>query len=143
MKATQRTFLETTFGKRATFDLTERRLYGHDVAAIPSLLRPVIGDTTPDAVVQPETKEELVTLMRWAAENRVPLTPRGKGSSGYGGAVPVRKGVVVDFRRMNRVLDINPSAQTVTVEAGIIWEKLDKELEKHALTPRLYPSSYP
>ncbi len=143
MKPTQRTFLETTFGDRATFDLTERRLYGHDVAAIPSLLRPVIGDTTPDAVVQPKTKDELITLVRWAAENRIPLTPRGKGSSGYGGAVPIKKGIVVDFRRMNRVLDINAPARTVTVEAGIIWEKLDKELGKHGLTPSLYPSSYP
>ena len=139
----QRSHLQNAFEKRVSFDLTERRLYGHDVAAIPSLLRPVIGDTTPDAVVQPETREELVELVRWASRNRLPLTPRGKASSGYGGAVPVKKGIVVDMRRMDRVLQVDVAAQTVTVQSGMIWEKLDRELAKHGLTLRLYPSSYP
>src|SRR4030042_3228414 len=76
-------------------------------------------------------------------ENRVPLTPRGKASSGYGGVLPVKNGVVVDFYHMNRILKIDLKAQIVTVQAGVIWEKLDKELEKHKLTLRLYPTSYP
>jgi hypothetical protein len=35
------------FGPRATFDATERKLYGHDIAAMPSLFKLLIGDTTP------------------------------------------------------------------------------------------------
>jgi Fe-S oxidoreductase/FAD/FMN-containing dehydrogenase len=139
----QRSYLERTFGDRACFRKSERRLYGHDIAAIPGLIRPLVGDTTPEAVVQPETEEQLVELVRWASKHRVPLTPRGKASSGYGGVLPIKNGVVVDFYRMNRIISVDPGAQTVTVQAGVVWEKLDRELAKHGLTLRLYPTSYP
>jgi Fe-S oxidoreductase/FAD/FMN-containing dehydrogenase len=139
----QQAYLEGQFGNRVSFNKTERKLYGHDIAAMPSLIKLLIDDTTPDAVVQPETEGELVELVHWATEHDIPLTPRGKASSGYGGVLPVRQGVVVDFYRMNRITRIDPQAQTATVQAGVVWEKLDRELEKHGLTLRLYPTSYP
>ncbi|HZK66096.1 MAG TPA: FAD-binding and (Fe-S)-binding domain-containing protein, partial [Chloroflexota bacterium] len=139
----QRAFLGRSFGNRANFRKTERRLYSHDIAAIPSLIKPLVGNTIPEAVVQPESEEELVALARWAAEQRVPLTPRAKGSSGYGGAIPVKQGLVVDFYRMNRVISVDPVAETATVQAGIVWEKMDRELAKQGLTLRTYPTSYP
>ncbi len=139
----QRVYLEEKFGDRVNFNKTERKLYGHDIAAMPALIKPMVGSTVPDAVVQPETEEELVELVKWAAENNIPLTPRGKATSGYGGVLPVKKGVVVDFYRMKRILDIDPKALTATVQAGVVWEKLDRELSKHDLTLRLYPTSYP
>jgi Fe-S oxidoreductase/FAD/FMN-containing dehydrogenase len=143
MDSKHRLYLEAKFGSRVTFEKGERRLYGHDIAAIPSLLKLLIGSTIPDAVVQPDTEEELIELVRWAAENNIPLTPRGKASSGYGGALPIKKGLVVDFYRMNRIIRVDPDAQSATVQAGVVWEKLDRELEHHGLTLRLYPSSYP
>ena len=132
-----------SFGSRVSFHKTERKLYGHDIAALPSLIKPLLGNTTPDAVVQPETEEELVELVRWARENDIPLTPRGKASSGYGGVLPLKQGVVIDFYRMNRTLRIDPDGLTATVQAGVIWEKLDQALGQRGLTLRLYPSSYP
>ena len=96
----------------------ERKLYGHDIAAVPALVRPLIGRTLPDAVVQPETEEELVELVRWTAKLGIPLTPRGKATSGYGGAIPVKRGIVVDFYRMKEVLEVDPEALTVTVQGG-------------------------
>ncbi len=139
----QRSYLEAKFGRRVTFDEAERKFYGHDIAAVPSLLKTLIGRAIPDAVIQPNTEEELVGLVRWAAENAIPLTPRGKASSGYGGVVPVKRGLVVDFYRMNRIVRIDPETQSATVQAGVVWEKLDRELEQHGLTLRLYPTSYP
>jgi len=141
--ASQRAYLEGKFGGRVSFRETERKLYGHDIAEIPGLIKPLIGNTTPDAVVQPQSEKELAELATWAMDNNVPLTPRGKATSGYGGAIPVKKGIVVDFYRMNKVLGIDPDGRTATVQAGVVWEKLDKELAKHGLTLRLYPSSYP
>lgn len=138
-----RAFLEGKFGNRVNFNKTERILYGHDIAAVPGLIRPLVGDTTPDAVVQPVSEEELVELLRWAESNHVPLTPRGKASSGYGGVMPLKKGLVVDFYRMNRILNIDKAAMTARVQAGIVWEKMDRELKKQGLTLRLYPTSYP
>jgi len=138
-----KSYLEAKFGNRVNFSRTERKLYGHDVGEIPSLVKPLIGSTIPDAVVQPQSEEELSDLVRWASQNHVPLTPRGRATSGYGGAIPTKKGLVVDFYRMNRVIRIDPQANTATAQAGVVWEKLDRELAKHGLMLRLYPSSYP
>ena len=139
----QRRYLEDTFGERVNLDIHERRLYSHDIAAIPKLVKPLVGNTTPSAVVQPESEEELVELVRWAGRQGIPLVPRGKASSGYGGAVPVGGGIVVDFFRMKDVLGIDGGGGTVTVEPGISWEQLDRRLAPSGLTLRLYPSSYP
>ncbi|NOR15937.1 MAG: FAD-binding protein [Candidatus Aminicenantes bacterium] len=138
-----RGWLEDNFGERANFNPTERMLYGHDIAAMPSLFKPLVGKTTPDAVVQPQNEAELAKLIKWAAEKRIPLVPRGKGSSGYGGIIPTRNGIVVDFYRMKDVLSIDKEKETVTVEPGITWEQLDKKLAPEGLTLRLYPTSYP
>ncbi len=138
-----RKWLEDKFGPRANFNLNERILYGHDISAIPSLFKPLIGTTTPDAIVQPETEAEVALLARWASARNVPLVPRGKGSSGYGGIIPTRKGVVVDFFRMKKVLAIDADKETVTVEPGITWEQLDRQIKPKGLTLRLYPTSYP
>jgi Fe-S oxidoreductase/FAD/FMN-containing dehydrogenase len=143
VNAKQQAYLKARFGNRVSFHKVERKLYGHDIAEIPSLIKPLVGQTTPEAVVQPESEEELVELIRWAARNNIPLTPRGRASSGYGGAIPVKGGVVVDFYRMKAIKKIDMEKKTATVEAGVVWEKLDKELGKHQLTLRLYPSSYP
>ena len=139
----KREWLEERFGKRSNFNPTERRLYGHDIAAIPGLFKPLIGKTIPDVVVQPESEEELVELVRWAGENNIPVVPRGKGSSGYGGIIPTRKGIVIDFYRMKDVISINSKELTATVEPGLTWEQLDKKLKPEDLTVRLYPTSYP
>jgi Fe-S oxidoreductase/FAD/FMN-containing dehydrogenase len=139
----EQSYLSKKFGNRVSFHKTERKLYGHDIAAIPGVIKLFVGDTTPEAVVQPLNEEELVGLVHWATEKNVPLTPRGKGSSGYGGVLPLKKGVVVDFYRMNRIIRIDPIIQTATVQAGMVWERLDRELKKHGMTLWSYPSSYP
>jgi len=142
MKIRQREFLER-FGDRITFDKTERVLYSHDIAAMPSLVKPLVGNTAPDAVVQPVNEAEVSDLVRWAASNRIPVTPRGKSSSGYGGVIPVKNGLVVDFYRMKNIVALDEKDGTVTVEPGITWEKLDQFLMKKGWTLRLYPTSYP
>lgn len=137
------TWLQEKFGDRVSFDEIERILYSHDIAAMPKLFKPLIGDTKPDAVVQPTNEAELVELVQWAAKRKIPLTPRGKASSGYGGVLPTRKGIVIDFYKMKNVVEIDSKAQTVTVQPGITWEQLDREIKPKGLALRLYPSSYP
>lgn len=139
----QRTYLEKTFGPRARFDARERTLYSHDIAAMPTLIKPLVGSTLPQGIVQPQSEEELVSLVSWACREGIALTPRGKASSGYGGVLPRQGGLVVDFYRMNRLLSVDPQALTATAQAGMVWEKLDRELSRQGLTLRLYPTSYP
>ncbi len=81
-------WIQEKFGKRANFNRTERMLYSHDIAAVPSLFKPLVGNTVPDVVIQPKNEQELVELVRWAEERKIPLVPRGKGSSGLRGVRP-------------------------------------------------------
>jgi Fe-S oxidoreductase/FAD/FMN-containing dehydrogenase len=143
LRAADKKFLESLFKTRVSFDRMERTLYGHDIAEIPSLIKPLVGSTVPGAVVQPASEEELVALVRWAQEKRIALTPRGRASSGYGGVLPVKGGLVVDFFHLSKLLEIDTKTLTARVQPGICWEKLDRELAKKDLTLRLYPSSYP
>ena len=136
-------WLEEKLGARANFRPTERVLYGHDIAVMPGLFKPLVGKTVPDAVVQPDNEDELKELVAWATRRNIPLVPRGKGSSGYGGIIPTRKGIVVDFYRMKNVLAVDAAAETVTVQPGITWEQLDRKINPLGLAVRLYPTSYP
>jgi len=71
-------YLEKQFGNRANFNEMERVLYSRDIAAIPSLIAPLIGKTVPDAIVQPQNEEELGNLINRAGQQNIALTPRPK-----------------------------------------------------------------
>ncbi|MBN2105731.1 FAD-binding oxidoreductase [bacterium] len=143
MNLDQKQHLEDQFGNRVRFDKTECIMYSHDIASMPSLVKPLIGKSLPDAVIQPKNEEELAALMRWAYQENIPVTPRGKASSGYGGIIPLKKGIIIDFYRMREVIKIDKNEMTVTTQPGITWEQLDQKLKKENLTLRLYPTSYP
>lgn len=134
--------LRKLFGQRVTFDQVECMLYSHDVANLPSAVEALVHKNA-DAVVQPISVEEVIALVQLAREKKIPLTPRGAGTSGYGGVIPIKKGIVVAFTRMNRILHIDKENQTVTVEPGVIWTKLEESLNTQGLSLRLYPSSAP
>jgi FAD/FMN-containing dehydrogenase len=110
--------LATTFGDRMTTRRVERKLYSHDVGEMPLLIKPLIGTPMADAVVQPASKAEIVALVKWAAANHIPLVPRGKAMSGYGGVLPVKGGVVIDFFHMAKVLHVDVDGQTATLQPG-------------------------
>lgn len=80
-------------------------------------------DHEASAVVQPQSVEELQAVVRVANERRVPLWATSQGrNNGYGGSSPrVRGSVVVNLRRMNRVLEINEELGYAVVEPGVRW----------------------
>ncbi len=135
--------LKEIFGDRVRFDEDERLLYSHDVGMLPDLVSIFMMTTLPDAVVLPENNEELIKLANLANEFRMPLIPRGSASGGYGGALPVYGGIVVDLSRMSKIIEINKDEKTTTVEPGVIWWTLEKELNKQGLQLKHYPSSAP
>jgi Fe-S oxidoreductase/FAD/FMN-containing dehydrogenase len=132
--------LISLFGEHVAFHKTELLLYSGDIGFLPPIARSQVN-TMPDAVVQPAGKVDLQALLALAARYRTPLIPRGGATAGYGGAVPVHGGIVVDFSRMNRITAINGRDMTVTVEPGVRWNTLEQELRKHNLALRLYPGS--
>ncbi|HKZ64250.1 MAG TPA: FAD-binding oxidoreductase [Thermoplasmata archaeon] len=106
---------------RVRRDPFETFVYSHDFAAIPKLADAQFK-FRPDFVALPRTTEEVVRLVRLQREVGLPLVPRGGGTGLYGGAVPNRGGIVVDFRRMGRVVRIDPGTRTMIVEPGCTWQ---------------------
>ncbi len=135
--------LRQMFGPRVSFDRMERKIYSHDVGVLPKLIKPIIGDTTAAAVVQPKNERELIELVKWANKHKIPLVPRAKATSGYGGVLPVKGGLSVDLHRLTGVLEIDREGLTVRVQPGVVWGILEEELEKKGLALRTYPSSAP
>ncbi len=139
----QQTIARIVGDDRARFDKRERRIYSHDTGVLPSLFRPLAGSSLADGVVQPESEGHVVDLVRFARGERIPLVPRGKGTSGYGGVTPAHGGLVLDMTRMKGIVRVDVEAQTVTVRPGTVWTYLEADLAEHGLALRLYPTSAP
>lgn len=87
----------------------------------------------PLCVCTPASTAEVRAVVGLANEVRVPLVPYGGGSGLMGAAVSLTPGIVVDLRRMNAVLDVDPVSFTVRVQAGVVLEALETELERAGL----------
>ena len=89
--------------------------------------------TPPDAVAYPETTEEVQALVKICAAQDCPVIGWGAGTSLEGHGLAVRGGVVVDFSRMNKVLEIRMGDMDVTVQPGVTREALNEELRATGL----------
>ena len=132
--------IKEIFSDRVRFNRVERVVYSHDMGIMPEQIRAMIG-CTPDGVVQPTNVGDVIALAKLAKAEKIPVVPRGAGTAGFGGSVPAKAGIVVDFVRMNKILDINTGNMTATIEPGVIWSNLEKELSHRGLTLRAFPSS--
>jgi alkyldihydroxyacetonephosphate synthase len=103
-------------------------------------------DEVPDAVVYPQSADELVALTQFATTHHLALVPYGGGSSVVGGVEALAgrlAGVItVDLSRMNRVLSLDEESLTATAEAGIYGPQLEEHLQKHGYTLGHYPQSF-
>ena len=95
----------------------------------------------PIAVVRPSNSSEVGAAIRWAAEHRVPVVPRGAGSGLSGGASAVSGGIVLSLERM-RSVEIDVAARVAVVEAGAFNADVKAAAAKHGLWYPPDPSSY-
>jgi alkyldihydroxyacetonephosphate synthase len=95
----------------------------------------------PDVVVWPESVAEVQAIVRLAAAEKLPIVPFGAGSGVCGGTVPLAGGVVVDLKRMRKLLALDKEALTATFECGILGEHLEHELNRRGYTLGHFPSS--
>lgn len=87
----------------------------------------------PEVVVKPETREEVLEILRLAHKEKVPVTPRGGGTGLAGGAVPLSDGIVLSMERMDRIKEIDRENRMAVVEPGVITEDLSKKVEEYGL----------
>ena len=95
----------------------------------------------PDFVVHPGCAEEVARVLKIANQYRIPVTTWGGGSGSQGGALPVFGGIVLDTKRMNKVLKIDEESLTVTAETGIIARHLEWHVNKHGYSTMNLPAS--
>jgi alkyldihydroxyacetonephosphate synthase len=95
----------------------------------------------PDAVVWPTSTEEVAAIIRAAQKSGTPIVPFGAGSGVCGGTVPIKGGLVVDLKRMRALVDVDVENGAATVEAGILGEHLEHELNRRGVTLGHFPSS--
>ena len=96
-----------------------------------------------DVVVRPGCAAEVAEVVRWANEHRVPVVPYGGGTGVMGAVVPAHGGLVLDVKRMNRVLEVDAESLTARVEAGIVLGDLEAVLAEHGLMIGHDPYSVP
>lgn len=90
-----------------------------------------INPTPPAIVVRPKTIEEISRILRLANKTKTPVYPRGGGTDAGGcRGEKVTSSILIDLTRMNDIVEIDGASQTVTVQAGATWGKLNKEVEK-------------
>lgn len=94
-----------------------------------------------DFVVYPGSAEEVSKVLVIANYYKIPVYPWGGGSGSQGGALPVKGGILLDTKRMNKVLDFDEKSMTVTVETGMIFTQLEWYANERGYSLMHYPSS--
>jgi D-lactate dehydrogenase (cytochrome) len=87
----------------------------------------------PEVVLWPETASEVASILSYANRHCLPLTGWGSGSSLEGNPIPVCRGIVLDFSRMNRILAIREEDFQADVQPGVIYQDLNEKLRHTGL----------
>ena len=108
-------------GERLTTSDTDLQRHGRDESYHPV--------TPPEAVVYPQSTEEVARIVRTCHEHGVPMIPFGVGSSLEGHIAAIDGGVCIDLSGMNRVVAVRPDDLDATVEAGVTRRQLNAVLQ--------------
>ncbi len=117
--------LRARFGERCSTTSAVREQHGRDESTYPV--------TPPDAVVFCESTGDVAALVALAAAHAVPVIAFGIGSSLEGHLLAVQGGVSIDLSRMNAIVAVNAEDLTVTVQAGVTREQLNREIKDTGL----------
>ncbi|MEH7249009.1 glycolate oxidase subunit GlcD [Neobacillus niacini] len=111
----------------------ERLVYSYD--ATPNY------QSMPDAIVSPRNAEEVSQILKICNQYMVPIVPRGSGTNLCAGTCPTEGGVVLLFKHMNKILEIDEENLTVTVQPGVITLDMIHAIEEKGLFYPPDPSS--
>jgi len=112
---------------------TECLVYSYD--ATPNF------QSMPDAVVSPRNKEEVAKIVKLCNDYKIPIVPRGSGTNLCAGTCPTEGGIVLLFKHMNNILEIDEENLTITVQPGVITLDMIHAIEEKGLFYPPDPSS--
>src|SRR5512139_1792305 len=108
--------IEIVGEKNVRTDLPERLCYSRDLS---------VHEAVPDVIVFAKSAEEISKILTLANKEKIPVTPRGSGTSAVGGALAAKGGILLDLSRMNNILEIDKSNGFVVLEPGVICNSLN------------------
>jgi FAD/FMN-containing dehydrogenase len=116
--------LQTIVGPEYISDAREEKyIYSMDPGTMPAC--------EPDMVIMPGSTTEVQKIIRTANTHAVPVVPLGAGLVLSGLSRALKGGIIVDMKRMNRILEINEISRYALVEAGTSQGMLHAHLRKH------------
>ena len=99
--------------------------YGSDTSLSPA--------RRPDVAVKVRSTEEVQTVVKFANEHRIPVTPRSSGIGFYGAGIPEQGGIVIDMSSMKKIRRIDKRNKWAMFEAGVTYGELQAELAKEGM----------
>jgi FAD/FMN-containing dehydrogenase len=123
MKDIHRSLIEI-LGERSVSNTPEELwFYSRDPGVLPP--------HPPDYVVAPKTTEQVQKVVQLANREKVPIVPMGNGMALTGLVIPLKGGIVMDMKRMNKILEVNERARYAVVEGGTSQGVLKAHLQNH------------
>lgn len=93
----------------------------------------------PEIHVLASNKNQIAKVMKYANEKLIPVTVRGTGTGLVGACVPLFGGILIDMTKMNKIIELDKTNLTLTVEGGVmlmdIYEFINKENLYYAPDP--------
>ncbi|MCC6178546.1 MAG: FAD-binding protein [Chloroflexi bacterium] len=108
--------------------VAELQTYAYDASFLTQLV-----PMAPDAVAIARSTRDVSTILRYANEHAIPVTPRGAASGQAAASVATNGGIVLAMNAMNRVLEVDLPNMQVICEPGVVHAKLNDQLAKHRL----------
>ena len=95
----------------------------------------------PDIITWPENSNQICEILKIANREKVPVVPFAEGSGVVGGAIPIRGGIIIDMKRLNKIIEINDENLSVTVQTGMNGMNLERYLNSKGYTGGHIPQS--
>lgn len=96
----------------------------------------------PEAVIFPQSSDEISAILQLANQHGFPVVPRGAGTGMTGGSLPVNGGLILVTSRMNHIISIDRENMIAVVEPGVVTGDLQKALKQYKLMYPPDPASY-
>lgn len=117
-------------------NLEERYCYSTDASNIKHEIK------TPDLVVFVETIQDVQTVLKYANKYKVPVVSRGAGTNMVGACVANLGGIILNFSKMNKILEVNAENLFARVQPGVVLDDLKNAVDELNLFYPPDPSNY-